>query len=115
MTLDVNRIGLASPASDPGPVALTAPTASGSAAVYDLTAKREAALRPEIPDDVWDEVDAASRAANDIERSGHWLRFDRRLDGRIVAKVCDAEGTVVRRMSLSEVIDVGSPEPDAAA
>jgi hypothetical protein len=114
MSFDVNQIGVApTPAS--GPAVLTRPAAAGFAAVYDLTAKREAAQRPDIPDDVWDEVDAASRAATDIERSGHWLRFDRRLDGRIVAKLCDTEGAVVRKMSLSEVIDLGSQSPDAAA
>jgi len=115
MSFNVNHIGAAAPIADSGPAVLTRPASSGFAAIYDLTAKREAALRPDIPDELWDEVDAASRVATDIERSGHWLRFDRRLDGRIIAKLCDTEGAVVRRMSLSEVIDMGSQDPDAAA
>jgi hypothetical protein len=115
MSFDVNQIGVASPTSALGPAMLTRPAAGGFAAVHDLAAKREAAQRPDIPNDVWDEVDAASRIATDIEHSGHWLRFDRRLDGRIVAKLCDTEGAVVRRMSLSEVIDLGSQDPDDAA
>jgi hypothetical protein len=115
MRFDVNQIGLASPIADFCPAVLTRPASIGFAAIYNLTAKREATQPADIPDELWDEVDAASRAATDIERSGHWLRFDRRLDGRIVAKLCDTEGAVVRRMSLSEVIDLGSGGPQAAA
>ncbi len=115
MTFDVNQIGAASPMPDSGPAVVTRPASEGSAAIYDLTVKRAAASRPDIPDELWDEVDAASRTAANMQRNGQWLRFDRRLDGRITAKLCDTEGSVVRRISLSEVIDVGSQDPDAAA
>ena len=115
MTFDVNQIAAAAPIPDPGSTVLTRRGGDGFAAVYDLTAKRSQASGPPIPDELWDEVDAASRTAAEIERSGHALRFAHRLDGRIVAKLCDSDGAVVRPVSLSEVIDVGSQGPQEAA
>lgn len=115
MSFDVNQIGAAAPVSDPRPSVLTHAGGGGFAAVYDLSAKRMQRSRPAIPEELWDDIDAASRSAADMQRSGHALRFDHRLDGRIVAKLCDSDGAVVRPVSLSEVIDVGSEGPQEAA
>jgi hypothetical protein len=116
MTFDVNRTGASAPPPDPHPAVLTHGGGDGFAAVYDLSAKRQQVTRPTIPDSIWDEVDAASRTADEMSRSGHALRFDvHRLDGRVIARLCDSSGEVVRPVSLSEVLDVGSVDPQDAA
>jgi hypothetical protein len=115
MTFDVHQIGTLALVAAPSSAVLTHPGGNGFAAVYDLEAKRGEAAHPVIPDELWDEVDAAARTAADLDRAGHALRFDRRLDGRLVARLYDDDGSVVRRLSLSEVIDVGSSDPQEAA
>lgn len=116
MTFDVNRTGAPAPTPDPRPAVLTHTGGDGFAAVYDLTAKRIQVAQPPIPDELWDEVDAASRTADEMSRSGHALRFDvHRLDGQVVVSLCDSNGSVVRPVSLSEVLDVGSQGPQEAA
>jgi hypothetical protein len=116
MSFDVNRIGAAPPPSDTQPAVLTRAGGDGFAAVYDLTAKRQQLARPTIPDEVWDDLDAASRSAEEMSRTGHTMRFDvHRVDGKVVASLCDSEGSVVRPVSLAEVVDVGSAGPQEAA
>jgi hypothetical protein len=116
MTFDVNRIGAPSSAPQQLPAVLTHDGGDGFAAVYDLTAKRMQADRPAIPDEIWDEVDAASRTADEMTRAGHTMRFDvHRVDGKVIASLIDGSGSVVRPVSLSEVLDVGSVDPDDAA
>jgi hypothetical protein len=116
MTFDVTSIGAAPSAADSRTAVLTHTGGDGFAKVYDLTAKRQEALRPAIPDELWDEVDAASRTADEMSRSGHAMRFDvHRLDGRVIASLTDSSGSVVRPVSLSEVLDVGSLGPQEAA
>ncbi len=117
MTFDVNRIG-ATPAPTPDllPSVLTRAGGDGFATVYDLAAKRMQASRPTIPDELWDEVDAASRTADEMSRAGHTMRFDvHRVDGKVIASLVDGSGSVVRPVSLAEVLDVGSVDPDDAA
>jgi hypothetical protein len=116
MTFDVNRIGAPALAPDPQPAFLAATSGGGFANVYDLAAKRDQTSRPTIPDELWDEVDAASRTADAMSRSGHAMRFDvHRVDGRVVASLTDLTGSVVRPVSLSEILDVGSAGPEEAA
>jgi hypothetical protein len=116
MTFDVNRIGAPAPPPEPLPAVLTQPGGNGFATVYDLTAKRMQADRPSIPDELWDEVDAAARTADEMSRTGHAMRFDvHRVDGKVIASLVDGAGSVVRPVSLSEVLDVGSVDPEDAA
>jgi hypothetical protein len=116
MAIDVTRIGTALPTPDASKAVVSHPGGDGFAAVYDLSAKRAQLSRPQIPEEIWDEVDAASRSADEMSRSGHALRFDvHRIDGRVMASLCNSDGEVVRPVSLSEVLDVGSAGPEAAA
>jgi hypothetical protein len=113
---EVNRTGAPAPSPDPQPPVLRHAGGDGFAAVYDLQAKRAQLARPTIPDDLWDEVDAASRTADEMSQTGHSMRFDvHRVDGRVIASLCDSSGSVVRPVSLSEVLDVGSAGPEEAA
>jgi hypothetical protein len=62
---------------------------------------------PPIPDEVWDQVDAASRLAENLHAQGRAVRFDvHKLDSDVVADLVDDEGGVVRPLDLGDVIDV---------
>jgi hypothetical protein len=115
MNFDVQHIGGATPNPGDRPDVLRT-GGPGFATVYDLSVRRTENAKPAIPDEVWDEMDTASRTAEEMERSGHTMRFDvHRVDGKVVASLVDGSGSVVRPVSLSEVLDVGSVDPDDAA
>jgi hypothetical protein len=62
---------------------------------------------PPIPPEVWDQVDAASRLAEDLTADGHQVRFDvHKLDGGVVASLVDEHGGLLRPLLLEDVVDV---------
>jgi hypothetical protein len=63
---------------------------------------------PPIPAEVWDQVDAAARLAENLHSEGRAVRFDvHKLDGGVVASLVDDEGGMLRPLLLEDVVDVG--------
>ena len=86
----------------------------GFAKVYDLAAHRRGVR--EVPPHVWDEVDRAAQIASDLDAAGRAVRFrEPEGGGRVRAELVDAEDTVLRPLSLGEVITIGSTDPPTAA
>jgi hypothetical protein len=85
------------------------------ARVYELErarTRREAALptNPDdrIPDQVWDQVDAAARLVESLEAQGKRMVFDTdRLSGRVVASLLRQDGTTTA-VPLTEAVDPGA-------
>ena len=77
----------------------------GSSESFD-DAARAAGTAP-IPAEVWSQVEAAARLANDLHDQGRGVRFDvRKLDGGVVAELVDDNGEPVRPLPLGDVVDV---------
>ena len=94
------------------------PVSTGFGQVFDLAAaraRREQALAtPAIPQTVLQEMDSARLVLDALDAQGHELRFERELGGRIRAELRTVDGDVVRRVPLSEAVDIGTgPEPAA--
>jgi hypothetical protein len=89
-------------------------SSSSFAEVVDLASRRQAEIdTPEIPDHVWDEVEAASRLWHELRAQDREVRFDTHaVTGRIVASLCDLEGGVVRPLPLRETFGIDGPGPD---
>jgi hypothetical protein len=89
------------------------------ARVYELAeARRQRMTGPtRIPEEVWDDMHRASELCDDLAARGQQVRFDtHRVDGGVVASLCDQEGTVLRRIGVSELIGTGTdPDPVTAA
>ena len=86
------------------------PPQDGSfAEVVDIASRREASVDvPEIPDQVWDEVEAASQLWHELRGRGREVRFDTdAVTGRVVVSLCDLDGRVVRPLPLRQ-----TPGPD---
>jgi hypothetical protein len=67
-----------------------------------------ASATPPIPAEVWDQVDAAARLAENLHSEGRAVRFDvHKLDGGVVASLVDEEGGMLRPLLLDDVVDVG--------
>jgi hypothetical protein len=65
-------------------------------------------VTPPIPTEVWDQVDAAARLAEELHAQGRGVRFDvHKLDGDVVASLIDEDGSLLRPLLLSDVVDVG--------
>ena len=99
-------------------VSRPAPTGEGFAQVFDLAAARArrapaVSAETQIPDFVLDEMEAASRMFHALQAQGHELRFEERL-GRVRAELRTTGGDFVRRVPLSEAVDVYGPGPEAA-
>jgi hypothetical protein len=63
---------------------------------------------PPIPAEVWDQVDAAARLAENLTADGRQVRFDvHKLDGGVVASLVDENGGFMRPLLLDDVVDVG--------
>ena len=64
---------------------------------------------PPIPTEVWDQVDAAARLAENLHADGRAVRFDvHKLDGGVVASLVDENGGLLRPLLLDDVVDVGT-------
>lgn len=64
-------------------------------------------VTPPIPDEVWDQVDAAARLAEQLHTEGRGVRFDvHKLDGDVVASLVDEDGALLRPLLLTDVVDV---------
>jgi hypothetical protein len=62
---------------------------------------------PPIPAEVWDQVDAAARLAENLTADGRQVRFDvHKLDGGVVASLVDDQGGLLRPLLLPDVVDV---------
>lgn len=108
------------PGPENGPEAKPAQTAGGRipsqsfAEVVDLASRRhDETDTPEIPDHVWDEVEAASRLWQDLRAQDREVRFDTHaVTGRVVASLCDLDGGVVRALPLRETFRIDDHGPD---
>jgi hypothetical protein len=62
---------------------------------------------PPIPAEVWDQVAAAGRLADNLTAEGRAVRFDvHKLNGGVVASLVDDDGTLLRPLLLDDVVDV---------
>ena len=94
--------------------AQVASTGANLAEVVDLASRRRAAGDPpEIPDHVWDEVEAASRLWQELRAKGREVRFDTdAATGRVVSALCALDGRVVRPLPLCETLGLDGDGPD---
>jgi hypothetical protein len=62
---------------------------------------------PPIPAEVWDQVEAAARLAENLNAEGRGVRFDvHKLDGSVVASLVDDVEGMLRPLLLEDVVDV---------
>lgn len=100
------------PAGTQGP---SAPASTRFSRVYELEeARRRQETGParmpgdRIPDDVWDEVDAAAQLFENLHADGRRMVFDTdRLSGRVVASLLDSDGSATQ-VPLADVVDPSS-------
>jgi hypothetical protein len=79
--------------------------------VYEIeTARRARGAR--IPVSVVEEMEAADALFEQLHNDGRQIRFTQ-IGGRVVAALCELDGTVVRPLSLFDVIDMSGPETAA--
>lgn len=84
------------------------------ARVYELQearSRRDHEIPPmigdRIPEDVWDEVDAAARLFENLRAEGRQMMFDTdRLSGRVVASLLEDDGSI-SPVSLTDAVDPG--------
>ena len=103
------------PASAPGAPAArrAAPGEPRFGQVLDLQAARAARAEP-IPSEVLDDMARASELVERLAFEGRHVKFDtHRLSGQIVAGLCDADGAIVKQLTLTDVV-LGNI-PDGAA
>jgi hypothetical protein len=108
------------PSPDSRPVAKPAQVPTQGAAfadVVDLAARRQSEIDvPEIPDHVWDEVEAASQLWQELRGQDREVRFETHaVTGRVVASLCDLDGGVVRPLPLREAFGFEDHGPEPAA
>jgi hypothetical protein len=85
---------------------------AGFGKVYEIeTARRARGAR--IPDSVYEEMEAADALFEDLQAEGRQIRFTQ-IGGRVVATLCDLDGSVVRPLGLRDVVGMG-PGPEQAA
>jgi hypothetical protein len=102
------------PAGAPAPVT---PRGPSFAQVVDLATRRQGAGdTPDIPEHVWDEVEAASQLWHELRAQNRELRFDSHdVKGRVVASLCDLDGQTLRVVPLREAIAATDDGPESAA
>lgn len=112
------RIGIGSGRPSARPQGVHGTEAGQFARVYELAeARRRRLSGPDrIPDEVWDAMHRAHELADDLAARGQQVRFDtHRLSGRVVASLCDGQGSVLRPIGLHEVLgQPADPDPDPA-
>lgn len=94
------------------------PPANTFARVYELEEarrRRDVNIPPmvgdRIPDEVWDEVDAAARLFERLHAEGSRVVFDTdRLSGRVVASLLDSEGGQ-QALPLTDAVNPTSSRP----
>jgi hypothetical protein len=101
------------PASPPAGVSGTG--AADFARVFEMEeARRKRAGVDAIPDEVYADISRAADLVDELYASGRSVRFGTHsLSKRIVADLVDADGGVIRRLPLTEVIGRLDPEPAA--
>jgi hypothetical protein len=116
---ELPRIGLGSDRVPSRPQGVHGTEAGQFARVYELAeARRRRATGPDrIPDEVWDDMHRANELADNLAARGQQVRFDtHRVSGRIVASLCDLQGSVLRPIGLGEVLGQPTdPDPVPAA
>ena len=96
------------------PSRTASPPVDGSQQVYDFEAARRA-RDGRIPDEALVEVDAAARLYHELRAGGRQLRFDlHEASGQVAVSLCDLDGKVLRRVSLTDVVTL-TVDPDPAA
>lgn len=114
MSFDIGRLNGATVSHLQPRTGPSAPETGSFAQVYDLTKARRGA--PEIPPTVWDEVERAGAIAAELVEQGRSIRFTEPAEGgRVRAELCDADGSVLKPISLGEIVTIGSTEPPTAA
>jgi len=84
----------------------------GFGKVYDIeTARRARSAR--IPFAVREEMEAADALFEELGGQGLQVRFSQ-LGGRVVASLCDADGDVIRPLTLREALSMDI-DPETAA
>lgn len=95
-----------------GTQAAPSTTSARFSRVYELEeARRRQDVGParmpgdRIPEDVWDEVDAAAQLFENLHADGRRMVFDTdRLSGRVVASLLDADGSTTP-VPLTDAVD----------
>ena len=102
MSFEVSPLGASPYAASSVDRALRA-TERSQASFTDVASSKT----PPIPAEVWDQVDAAARLAENLTADGRQVRFDvHKLDGGVVASLVDDQGGLLRPLLLSDVVDV---------
>ncbi len=60
------------------------------------------------PPEVLDQIEAAGRISRHLDESGHAVRFGGRAGERIAVELQDREGNIVRKMSISEALELAA-------
>jgi hypothetical protein len=103
MSFEVSPLGASPYAASSVDRALRA-TERSQASFTDVASSKT----PPIPAEVWDQVDAAARLAENLHADGRAVRFDvHKLDGGVVASLVDENGGFMRPLLLDDVVDVG--------
>ena len=102
MSFEVSPLGASPYAASSVDRALRA-TERSQASFTDVASSKT----PPIPAEVWDQVDAAARLAENLTADGRQVRFDvHKLDGGVVASLVDENGGLLRPLLLKDVVDV---------
>lgn len=102
MTVGIPPAGSANPAGPARPADRPPPTTRNSFAA-DLDSAAAAGPPPEVQA----EVRAAARAANRLHEMGRQLRFEPDPEsGRVRVEVRDMDGNVLRRIPLTEALEI---------
>jgi len=89
----------------------------GMADIVDLATRRaDAVAAPPMPDEVWDEIDAADRSWQRLRDDGREVRFEPpRAGARIRATLRDVRSGAERALPLTELFGPRDDGPPAAA
>jgi hypothetical protein len=112
MHLEASQLAKVTPLPVRSPALPAAPTVPGRfAEVFDLAAERERRSPP--PPEALAAVDEAARVYRELDAAGLQVRLD--LTRGVSAQLRGHDGTLVRPLSLHEVVDPsGLLPPDAA-